>query len=140
MNFAEIFVNQRVLAYMLSAALLLFGATGDLAKRMLLPSLYALHEDELVSGDLRIVGTARSRLSDDDYRIMAREALETYLPEDRKDQHKIESFLDRLSYQPLDASDPDGFSELAEKVGDISKGLAIFFPQPHPCLRQQLPG
>ena len=73
------------------AALLLFGATGDLAKRMLLPSLYALHEDELISSDLRIVGTARSSLSDDDYRTMAKEALETYLPEDRKDQHRIES-------------------------------------------------
>lgn len=108
------------------AALLLFGATGDLAKRMLLPSLYALHEDELISGDLRIIGTARSSLSDDDYRVMAGQALETYLPKDRKDQHKIESFLDRLSYQPLDASDPTGFSELAEKVGDISNGLAIF--------------
>ena len=46
-----------------SSTLLLFGATGDLAKRMLLPSLYALHEDGLIAEDLRIFGTARSESS-----------------------------------------------------------------------------
>jgi len=37
------------------SALLLFGATGDLSRRMLLPSLYALHEDGLIDPTLRIV-------------------------------------------------------------------------------------
>ena len=63
-----------------SSSLLLFGATGDLAKRMLLPSLYALHEDELIAADLRIVGTARSELSDEEFRTLAKEALDQYLP------------------------------------------------------------
>jgi glucose-6-phosphate 1-dehydrogenase len=40
--------------------LILFGATGDLAKRMLLPSLCALDADGLVPADLRVVCTARS--------------------------------------------------------------------------------
>ena len=40
--------------------LLLFGATGDLAQRMLLPSLFALDADGLLAPDLKIVGTARS--------------------------------------------------------------------------------
>ena len=39
--------------------LLLFGATGDLSQRMLLPSLCALHADDLLAPDLKIVGTAR---------------------------------------------------------------------------------
>ena len=108
------------------AALLLFGATGDLAKRMLLPSLFALHEDRLVSADLRIVGTARSSLTDEEFRQLAKDALAEYLPDDRKGEGEIESFLDRLSYQPLDASSPDGFDALAGKFGDISNGLAIF--------------
>jgi glucose-6-phosphate 1-dehydrogenase len=47
-----------------SRTLLLFGATGDLSKRMLLPSLYALHSDGLIAPDLRIMGTARSELDD----------------------------------------------------------------------------
>ena len=109
-----------------SSTLLLFGATGDLAKRMLLPSLYALHEDGLIAEDLRIFGTARSELSDGEYREIAREALEEYLPEDRKDEAKIGSFLGHLRYQPLDASTIEGFDHLAEKLGDISGGLSIF--------------
>ncbi|NCP20052.1 MAG: glucose-6-phosphate dehydrogenase [Erythrobacter sp.] len=109
-----------------SSTLLLFGATGDLAKRMLLPSLYALHEDGLIAEDLRIFGTARSELSDEEYREMAREALEEYLPEDRKDEDKIATFLQHLQYQALDASTIEGFDDLAAKMGDISGGLSIF--------------
>ncbi|HAV80274.1 MAG TPA: glucose-6-phosphate dehydrogenase, partial [Erythrobacter sp.] len=43
--------------------LLLFGATGDLAQRMLLPSLCALDADGLLDNDLKIVATARSEMS-----------------------------------------------------------------------------
>ena len=106
--------------------LLLFGATGDLAKRKLLPSLYALHEDGLIGTGLRIVGTARSKLSDDEYRELAAEALAQYLPDDRKNEAIIASFLKRLCYQPLDASTIDGFDDLAAKLGNISGGLSIF--------------
>ena len=42
--------------------LLLFGATGDLAQRMLLPSLCALHAGGLLEPDLQIIGTARSSI------------------------------------------------------------------------------
>ena len=104
--------------------LLLFGATGDLAQRMLLPSLCALDADRLVSQDLQIVGTARSPHDDASYRAFAREALEKYLPDHRKPA--IPGFLERLGYQPLDASKCEGFDALAAKLGPINNGLAIF--------------
>ena len=109
-----------------SAALLLFGATGDLSRRKLLPSLYALYEDGLMADDLRIVGTARSALDDAGFCAMAKEALETFLPDDRKDAGKIASFIALLSYKTLDASTIEGFDDLADKIGDISGGLSIF--------------
>jgi len=104
--------------------LLLFGATGDLAQRMLLPSLCALDADRLVAPDLRIVGTARQGLDDEGYRAFARTALEKFLPEDRK--AAIDPFLERLHYQPLDANETAHFDSLAAKVGPIGGGLAIF--------------
>ena len=64
--------------------LLLFGATGDLAQRMLLPSLFALHADRLLPTDLAIVGTARSEMNDESFRSRAEEALTKYLPDDRR--------------------------------------------------------
>ncbi|MDF8331839.1 glucose-6-phosphate dehydrogenase [Novosphingobium cyanobacteriorum] len=108
------------------SALLLFGATGDLSRRMLLPSLYALHEDGLIDPTLRIVGTARSEHDDAEFREFAAQALSEFLPPDRKDETKLASFLDRLQYQTLDASNVDGFGDLAKKLGDTSCGLSIF--------------
>ncbi|MBV1690943.1 glucose-6-phosphate dehydrogenase [Novosphingobium sp. G106] len=104
--------------------LLLFGATGDLAKRMLLPSLCALCADGLLPDSLEIIGTARSDLDDQAFRNLAREALEKFLPADRRGS--VATFLNRLSYQPLDATQEDHFGELAKKVGPIDQGLAIF--------------
>jgi glucose-6-phosphate 1-dehydrogenase len=106
--------------------LLLFGATGDLAQRMLLPSLYGLHADGLLPEGLTITGTARSDHDDARYRQFAAQALAEFLPDDRKDDSAVTSFLQRLHYQPLDASKTEGFAALADKLGDISGGLAIF--------------
>ncbi len=104
--------------------LLLFGATGDLAQRMLLPSLCALHADGLLAPGLKIVGTARSQLSTGDYRDFARRALEQYLPDHRRGG--VAEFLNRLSYVPVDATSLEGYDELAKEVGSYDNGLAIF--------------
>ncbi|WP_260599152.1 glucose-6-phosphate dehydrogenase [Sphingomonas endolithica] len=106
--------------------LLLFGATGDLAQRMLLPSLYGLHADNLLPEGLTITGTARSEHDDASFRTFARAALDKFLPDDRKDEKAIGSFLERLGYQALDATDLSHYQDLATKVGDVSGGLAIF--------------
>ncbi len=104
--------------------LLLFGATGDLSQRMLLPSLCALSGDKLVDPELTIVGTARADFDDHSFRNFASDALQKYIPANRRDQ--VGTLLNRLHYQPLDATDPNGFGALAEKIGTPSKGLAIF--------------
>ena len=106
--------------------LLLFGATGDLAQRMLLPSLYGLHADGLLPAGLTITGTARSDHDDASFRDFTKAALDEFLPDDRKDEAAIASFLERIGYQPVDASKTEGFPALSEKVGDVSGGLAIF--------------
>lgn len=104
--------------------LLLFGATGDLAQRMLLPSLFALDADGLLAPDLKIIGTARSSMSDSEYRNFARAALEKYLPAERRG--RMAEFLNRLAYQTLDATTLEGYADLAAKVGEPARGLAIF--------------
>ena len=95
--------------------LLLFGATGDLAQRMLLPSLCALHKDGLLAPELRIIGTARSAMSDGEFRNFAREALEKFLAPERRGS--MAEFINRLHYQALDVTQPEHFAELADKVG-----------------------
>ncbi len=108
------------------SALLLFGATGDLARRMLLPSLYGLDADGLLPDELTIIGTARSELDDDSYRAKAKQALDEHLTPGFYNAEVGERFLKRLRYVALDIADESGFSRLAEAVGDPSGGVAIF--------------
>jgi glucose-6-phosphate 1-dehydrogenase len=104
----------------------MFGATGDLARRMLLPSLYGLDSDGLLPADLRIIGTARTVLDDAAFRERAEAALREHLTEGFYQAGVAERFLGRLHYVPLDINDPAGFERLAETVGDPCHGVAIF--------------
>lgn len=103
--------------------LILFGATGDLSHRMLLPSLCALDADGLLPEDLEIIGTARSEMGDAEFRNFARAAIEKFLPADRRGG--MASFLNRLQYSQLDVTTPEGYTELAGKVGE-NREIAIF--------------
>lgn len=116
--------EERNVTKFISDRLLLFGATGDLARRMLLPSLCALDAEGLLDPRIEIVGTARSDMDDHAFRNLAREALEQFLPADRRGG--MATFLNRLSYQPLDATRTEEYAALAEKVGTPQDGLSIF--------------
>ena len=105
--------------------LLLFGATGDLAKRMLLPSLFGLDVDGLLAASMQIVGTARRKLDDAAFREIARTALTDYVDAERLLPDRVAGFLERLRYVPLDATDAAGFAPLAGAVG-ATNDLAIF--------------
>src|SRR3989337_1933106 len=105
--------------------LLLFGATGDLARRMLLPSLYGLDADGLLPHDLKIIATARTDHDDATSRVIARKALAEHVPHDFYAPLPAERFIKRLSYVPLDAKDAKGFKALAERI-DPEQGLPIF--------------
>src|SRR3954453_9976822 len=109
-----------------ASTLLLFGATGDLARRMLLPSLYGLDSDGLLPPDLRIIGTARTELDDAAFRERARASLEEHLPAGFFQEGIAKRFLERLHYVALDITDPSGFERLAAGIGDPCNGLAIF--------------
>jgi glucose-6-phosphate 1-dehydrogenase len=122
----------------LADKLVLFGATGDLSQRMLLPSLCALHADGLVPEDLQIIGTARSEHGDADFRAFAAKALEQFLPDDRKSA--IAGFLERLSYQTLDATRAEDFPALAAKVGTPRHGVAMFLSTAPSLFEQTIAG
>jgi len=108
------------------STLVLFGATGDLSRRMLLPSLYGLDSDGLLPSELRIIGTARTDLDDSAFRERADEALKEHLPEGFYSAGIAERFLSRLHYVPVDITHPDGFARLAEAIGDPCDGVGIF--------------
>jgi glucose-6-phosphate 1-dehydrogenase len=108
-------------------ALLLFGATGDLSQRMLLPSLFGLHADGLLPGGLAIVGSARSAHGDAEFRDLAAKSLERFIEPERLKREAVDSFLARLRYAELDVTEAGQFDRLGEAVRPLAEnGLAIF--------------
>lgn len=98
-----------------AGALIMFGVTGDLARRRLFPALYELEED----GDLAIpvIGVSRSSDDDDALRRRARDSLE--LANVTVDEEVFDRLASRLSHVPGDYRDPETFRRIGEKVGDL---------------------
>ena len=99
----------------------LFGATGDLVMRKLLPAFYHLHKDGLLASDVRIVGVARSGHTRDAYTAIAQDALQKFLDKGAYDAATWESFAARLDYRSLDSTKPESFQNLAELLSDTGR-------------------
>jgi glucose-6-phosphate 1-dehydrogenase len=112
-------------------SLLLFGATGDLARRMLAPSLFGLDCEGLLPDDLRVVGVARSQLDDGAYQNLIEGALHEFIEPERLSADCVRKFLTRIHYVPLDVTRPEQFQALREALtrgdgGSPADGLRIF--------------
>ncbi|WP_298433396.1 glucose-6-phosphate dehydrogenase [uncultured Jannaschia sp.] len=98
--------------------LVLFGATGDLARRKILPSLYRRFHAGQVPEDARIIGAARSDLTDDAFRKDIRAAIDEFVSKAKRDGPTIDAFVERCSYIAIDAKGDGGWSELKSVVRD----------------------
>ena len=99
--------------------IVLFGSTGDLARRKLLPGLFHLAEAGLLPHRYRIVGTSRKSLTDDEFRAHARAAVDEFGRRAPSDSD-WEEFAQSLHYAPSDASDA---STLAATVAQAKKEI-----------------
>jgi len=86
----------------------IFGATGDLTMRKLLPALYRRFAEGQVPDDSRIVGTARSPLDDASYRERARKALGEHVRADELDDATVDRFLGLVHYVSLNGAESTG--------------------------------
>ena len=110
------------------AALILFGGGGDLAMRMLLPSLYFLEHDGLLPDDLKIIGAARSDETAEEYIAKVHDAVKAKAEADKAwDDHSWAKMKARLDYLAVDATSADSLKPLKDKVGDgeVTSFLAV---------------
>ena len=103
-----------------------FGGTGDLAERKLIPSLYHRLEDGQIVGSSRIIGAARSRMSSGEYREFAEKALNEHVGSEKLDPAVVEDFLSRLHYAAVDAKSQDGWDDLKALLGDVGRVRAYY--------------
>jgi glucose-6-phosphate 1-dehydrogenase len=84
-----------------------FGATGDLTLRKLLPALYYRFRDGQVQAESRVIGAARSRLTDEEFRARASKALQQHVAPGDQEPETMRKFLAQLHYVSIDATAPD---------------------------------
>jgi glucose-6-phosphate 1-dehydrogenase len=94
--------------------LIIFGGTGDLAMRKLMPALYHRDRDGQFTGDSRIIATGRSELSQDEYTRLVEESLRANLREGEFDADHWRAFGQRIHYVHADVLAPDQWQGLCE--------------------------
>ena len=111
----------------------LVGGTGDLAMRMLWPSLAMLDQDGFLASDLRMVSVAREKCSVNGFHDRVAENLQKRVGKDLEPGTQ-EKFLKRLHHVSLDASDPEWGIKLKAEIGDIRNLDIVFFLSVSPSL------
>src|SRR5690606_5494547 len=88
---------------------IVFGGSGDLAERKLIPALYQRQRAGQLSEPTRIIGASRSPMSDVEYRKFAHDAIHEHVKAEEVDAGEVDRFLARLSYVAVDAKSDSGW-------------------------------
>jgi glucose-6-phosphate 1-dehydrogenase len=107
------------------AAIVIFGATGDLAARKLLPALYGLWKDRFLPEPFVVVGVARRQRSEDAFREEVRHAVGRFRKDAPRAAEDWSSFLQHFSYHAADFGAGKGFPELTAQVQKLEKELDL---------------
>ncbi len=103
----------------MSTTILIFGASGDLTHRKLIPALYNKFHKGKLTGDFNIVGVSRSKYSHEEFRTSARKGVQEF--SEHFDEGTWDSFGPRIRYIPADASKPEGFDEIKQGLAEIEE-------------------
>lgn len=101
-----------------ATAIVIFGATGDLTHRKLIPALYNLMHDSYLSSRFVVLGVSRTKQSDEQFRAGLRDAVEKHSRRPVSDEVWA-SFSQNVFYQPLDATRPDDFMILKSRMESL---------------------
>lgn len=106
-----------------NTTLVIFGATGDLSNRKLLPAIYNLAHDGTLPERFNLVGASRRELSDDDFRKLAREAI-TNFSRRKPDADVLDLLLESLRYIDLGFDDGDDYKRLGKLIDEVEQSDA----------------
>jgi len=129
------------------AVMVIFGATGDLSGRKLLPAIYNLAKQRSLPAGFAVVGAAIDDISDDAFRKHASERIREFSRTQPIDDRVLESFLSSVSYVKVDFSRQEDFKNLAQKLQELDNnrhipGNRIFYcatpPPTYQTIAQQL--
>lgn len=105
------------------AIIVIFGATGDLAKRKLFPSIYKLVEGGKISKDFAVVGVARRPWTTEELRDHVKASINDHVVV--KGDFDMEAFSSHFYYQPFDVQDKDSYKKLRDLMNDLDHDYGI---------------
>src|SRR5580658_1853955 len=100
--------------------MLVFGASGDLTKRLLVPALYNLECDNLLSDNFALLGTALDRLTTEQFRAKMDEDIQRFHTRNEFDRAKWNKLLGRFHYMPSTFDDLAAFSALKDTIAELN--------------------
>src|SRR5437870_6946986 len=99
----------------------IFGASGDLTKRKLVPALYRLVQERLVPAEFAIVGLARTEMSDDEFRDKMKESVAEFSEAKKVDEEVWHSFAQGIYHVPADIGNADDYHKLSELLDRVDR-------------------
>lgn len=106
--------------------IVIFGGTGDLSRRKLLPALYHRWADGQIPEDVKIIGVSRSEMADSEFRAFAFEACEEATP-DSLNKADWKKFEKHLHYRAMDATDPKADWSDVKSLLTVSENRPIIY-------------
>ncbi|MEJ0045729.1 MAG: glucose-6-phosphate dehydrogenase [Rhodospirillales bacterium] len=107
--------------------LVIFGGTGDLSRRKLLPALFRRDRAGQLPGPARIIAAARGDLTDEAYRQLASDALRSFVPEEELEPSILKRFMARLHFAHVDVAAEGGLASLKTVLDDDPRGVRAFY-------------
>ncbi len=101
-----------------ATTLVIFGASGDLARRKLLPALYNLAHEGALPERFNLIGVSRRDLSDDDFRAQARESIGEFSRRPPSDE-VLDGLVGRMRYLGIPFDDVPGYARLGEAMDEL---------------------
>jgi len=103
--------------------IVIFGASGDLTSRKLIPAIFSLKIQKLMPEKYAIIGVGRTIISNEDFRKKMSDAIISFSEEKVTDNNLTTSFAENLYYFPLDSSSVEGFLELKSYLSELNLRL-----------------
>ncbi len=96
--------------------IIIFGGSGDLNKRKLIPALYNLFLDKYLPENFQVIGIGRTEYTDDDYRQMLQEEVAGFSRRGLLSEESWQDFATHVSYFVMDVQKKAAFQELDDKI------------------------
>ena len=123
--------------------MIIFGASGDLTKRKLMPALFTLFSNKRLPEDFSVLGTARTKYSDAEFRDYALKQLRIFVKPEERNEERFRAFCIRLHYITLDPSREESYPRLRDKLesvtGETRPDNLLFYLATPPALYGVIP-